>query len=124
MGEATLFFSASACTLGYFNPRFPWGKRRFGYIYEKIYTRISIHASRGGSDNIGASLFATPQYFNPRFPWGKRRKHDRGLYITKNFNPRFPWGKRHADAAEADEDAEISIHASRGGSDQTLLFSP
>ena len=78
---------------------------------------ISIHASRGGSDESVISFFPHPVYFNPRFPWGKRQRKVlntmRQIFISihasrggsdgqrieavkcpVDFNPRFPWGKR------------------------------
>ena len=83
----------------YFNPRFPWGKRLgSGYtgagsvpfqstlpVGEATAAlkgvngtiRISIHASRGGSDAILQQVRKIRFYFNPRFPWGKRLLHDR-----------------------------------------------
>ena len=59
---------------------------------------ISIHASREGSDPAFARLFQLPPHFNPRFPRGKRR-------VTW-FD--FPFA------------ILISIHASREGSDSAV----
>ena len=89
-------------------------KRRFR-LYSFI--RFSIHASRGGSDQLilknrlivhffnprfprgkrhsTISVSATPDFlFNPRFPRGKRRTPDSRLSGYGFFNPRFPRGKR------------------------------
>ena len=117
MGEATLFGMLPSCPAfisihasrggsdsnradrkaeaGYFNPRFPWGKRQqdnvVGMIIKQFQSTlpvgeatyfspanimagsISIHASRGGSDTIGILDCSSCKNFNPRFPWGKRR---------------------------------------------------
>ena len=37
---------------GYFNPRFPWGKRHGQLYTDSRDVAISIHASRGGSDDV------------------------------------------------------------------------
>ena len=130
-----------------FNPRFPWGKRLILSICARLVTifqstlpvgeatrfeckfrcssNISIHASRGGSDSAGASGTSASVNFNPRFPWGKRL----ALFAetTKayfDFNPRFPWGKRRSLAYGRLNPPDISIHASRGGSDQLLFQVP
>ena len=54
--------------------------------------------------------------FNPRFPRGKRPWGSRGDRPRKYFNPRFPRGKRHSQNLPC-LISDISIHASRGGSD-------
>ena len=99
-----------------FNPRFPWGKRRLAAMKAALSIRfqstlpvgeatprqsinspiefISIHASRGGSDNISKAQLTFSRYFNPRFPWGKRRGCRGRAPSGLHFNPRFPWGKR------------------------------
>ena len=99
-----------------FNPRFPRGKRPRRDGGQKP-RKISIHASREGSDpsdDIQLSLFKD---FNPRFPRGKRLLYvnpgyielifqstlpareatyirDNNIANLSNFNPRFPRGKR------------------------------
>ena len=60
-----------------------------------ISTSISIHAPRGGSDQLDL---------------GPEK-------IQRNFNPRSPWGERLHDAVLDDVLIAISIHAPRGGSD-------
>ena len=34
----------------HFNPRSPWGERLYPYVFDPLYPIISIHAPRGGSD--------------------------------------------------------------------------
>ena len=83
---------------------------------------ISIHASRGGSD-MRLLLHLMPDIdFNPRFPRGKRRLIDYYLHCTCNFNPRFPRGKRPDEFKKITGADYISIHASRGGSDLTAVY--
>ena len=59
--------------------------------------RISIHASREGSDSMHSAFFPYDKDFNPRFPRGKRPYVD------------VPDRQEHF----------ISIHASREGSDDS-----
>ncbi len=82
---------------------------------------ISIHASRGGSDSAGRPYYNAALYFNPRFPRGKRRGTKVLIATTSNFNPRFPRGKRHENPGKQHQSASISIHASRGGSDRSYF---
>ncbi len=80
---------------GYFNPRFPRGKRP-----------------------KGRRRTWKPSDFNPRFPRGKRLsttgRVPRGI---RDFNPRFPRGKRRRVLSAFRPYYLISIHASREGSD-------
>ena len=78
---------------------------------------ISIHASRGGSDSRDIIRFKRYKDFNPRFPRGKRhfskgRKVDRVL-----FQSTLPAGEATDPPPVSDSVIDISIHASRGGSD-------
>ena len=82
-----------------------------------VHHYISIHASRGGSDKGFASTAIPGANFNPRFPWGKRHHEPQGILPVCHFNPRFPWGKRPVQDSYNTLKQEISIHASRGGSD-------
>ncbi len=103
-----------------FNPRSPWGERRYtncpnarsqtfqstlpvGGATIKVagagwVIKISIHAPRGGSDVQYARVLVPVRYFNPRSPWGERR------YID----------------IDSIDLLYISIHAPRGGSDRDL----
>ena len=56
----------------YFNPRFPRGKRPAAIFTVLLFLPISIHASRGGSDQSGDVNNIFQGNFNPRFPRGKR----------------------------------------------------
>ena len=95
--EESDFFSPycqNLCTN--FNPRSPWGERRYVTSRELCSCKISIHALREESDHwqqCKASWRITD--FNPRSPWGERLAC---LVATSvfgtNFNPRSPWGER------------------------------
>ena len=101
---------------------------------------ISIHASREGSDysffrfiqgylQFQSTLPAREAtlcfpgcppatgYFNPRFPRGKRQRLLPVSAVPPYFNPRFPRGKRLRQIPPFFSLVEISIHASREGSD-------
>ncbi len=78
---------------------------------------ISIHASRGGSDGRRWAADDRAGHFNPRFPRGKRPENIGPLWAKSNFNPRFPRGKRQVCRRKKPGGFIISIHASRGGSD-------
>ena len=100
----------------HFNPRSPWGERPTFDIFKPDGVIISIHAPRGGSDNLWVNAIATCEIsihaprggsdgytseaqimisdFNPRSPWGERRAPLVPLDRRANFNPRSPWGER------------------------------
>ena len=85
-----------------FNPRFPRGKRRLYVIIISFFQRISIHASRGGSDS---------QHLN-------RNR------LRKRFQSTLPAGEATHKGLRQLRKCIISIHASRGGSDSTVKLSP
>ena len=124
----------------YFNPRFPWGKRR-GNIARKIrYYVISIHASRGGSDfnfrqhqsrgfiSIHASrggsdagdgdISSRARLFQSTLPVGEATARHRISRASKAFQSTLPVGEATAAYAAWAKENNISIHASRGGSDR------
>ena len=79
-----------------FNPRSPWGERLFLGLFRVLFfifqstlpvggatslrhaifrvAKISIHAPRGGSDQIGIQIVQLFGNFNPRSPWGERQQ--------------------------------------------------
>ena len=126
-----------------FNPRSPWGERLAGIVVGcLVAVLISIHAPRGGSDNmtvrpdvpVAISIHAprggsdtSPDTksmhmnnFNPRSPWGERLRVYIRLRVNRNFNPRSPWGERLLPVLPNQPIRHISIHAPRGGSDQPV----
>ena len=121
VGGATGIYCSIAAFPGDFNPRSPWGERRYGSGLLRGQIPISIHAPRGGSDALrkdgalrqGISIHAPrggsdiikevglwlARNFNPRSPWGERRGTKRSQPRLLYFNPRSPWGERRAVAA-------------------------
>ena len=100
-----------------FNPRFPRGKRHHCQVYQ-LRKLISIHASRGGSDEMqndaikadiisihasrGGSDHAQAHYqgrtpFQSTLPAGEATLYRiQALRARRYFNPRFPRGKRQS----------------------------
>ena len=70
-----------------------WGatkNRRNG----NVYSNISIHAPRMGSDNLNSISLSMLPYFNPRSPHGERRRELIVAAEVRDFNPRSPHGER------------------------------
>ena len=102
--------------------------------------RISIHAPRGGSDQINPHTTANILHFNPRSPWGERlvewfnaqasslfqstlpvggatwRCQPREARV-KQFQSTLPVGGATYQTQQGFSSLAISIHAPRGGSD-------
>ena len=55
---------------------------------------ISIHAPRGGSDQLRACGYRRTTNFNPRSPRGERRSFQILRRQKRYFNPRSPRGER------------------------------
>ena len=85
--------------------------------------RISIHASREGSDPAGPVNQAKNSVFQSTLP---AREATSGIGIlrshVKDFNPRFPRGKRLLTWSVLNAIISISIHASREGSDMRSSY--
>ena len=79
----------------HFNPRSPWGERRYSQIHS----------------------FRLPFNFNPRSPWGERPCRIRCSRTLWHFNPRSPWGERRHGREPVVPYRAISIHALREESD-------
>ena len=94
------------------------------FLIYQYQSAISIHASRGGSDRDSVEQFRTCKNFNPRFPWGKRPTLQRILVCPSRFQSTLPVGEATLHERLADELKQISIHASRGGSDFYLFNIP
>mgnify|MGYP000852370309 CR=1 FL=1 len=115
------------------------GSDRFT-LDENPFVSISIHASRGGSDYKITSFFTIVKvfqstlpvgeatlpvrrsrfsaiHFNPRFPWGKRRSAVCGSTGASLFQSTLPVGEATFARLRHIQRVNISIHASRGGSD-------
>ena len=107
-----------------FNPRFPRGKRLCPLRTCQGRHQISIHASRGGSDQASNWWQAAPSDFNPRFPRGKRLCRMVARTGKPEFQSTLPAGEATIHGQSGLRDAPISIHASRGGSDCAVKLSP
>ena len=88
---------------------------------ELLYASISIHAPRGGSDNIPPAARPPGLDFNPRSPWGERPKSSARSGSERIFQSTLPVGgaTEHLNICRATW--AISIHAPRGGSDIARL---
>ena len=130
-----------------FQSTLPAGEATFEFFTCWVIVAISIHASRGGSDreadrngsDVGfqstlpageATLRGRPagqksrHNFNPRFPRGKRQKRSGPLTGVPAFQSTLPAGEATADEISKSIALYISIHASRGGSDDCLDLLP
>ena len=108
----------------HFNPRFPRGKRptppwRMPFVSQFQSTLPAREATmllRADDDGF---------LFQSTLPAREATIHAGALSLpVPYFNPRFPRGKRPTAATEAITRAQISIHASREGSDSTVKLSP
>ena len=128
----------------HFNPRSPWGERRYmlgnGVTLDEFqstlpvggatvsYFRrfrvgvISIHAPRGGSDfEILSCTFTMSSVFQSTLPVGGATLHCSGKrYCPCQFQSTLPVGGATQLFIEPREGVFISIHAPRGGSDPTV----
>ena len=77
-----------------FNPRSPYGERRFFCHPFSLPLIISIHAPLTGSDLPIGLPRVGGQDFNPRSPYGERPNETRWSGSNFNFNPRSPYGER------------------------------
>ena len=117
-GEATIRRSPCGSDSPDFNPRFPRGKRQdSSEIYNRI-SVISIHASRGGSDEMYTGLPRRFQEFQSTLPAGEATSVAySGDWDYHQFQSTLPAGEA-TNVHDSDSLGwYISIHASRGGSD-------
>ena len=122
VGGATAKLPPEASARENFNPRSPWGERRYDDLYPDDVAIISIHAPRGGSDlEISKSLPSAPD-FNPRSPWGERPPRTGSISKWQLFQSTLPVGGATRLSYRHWPHTTISIHAPRGGSD-LLIFS-
>ena len=111
----------------------------------RLEEHISIHAFRGESDLSGTTTISAANDFNPRFPRGKRRdkkeayldaykfqstppageatRKSRPGLTSPTFQSTLPVGEATEEVFPSIPQVEISIHASRGGSDCVLTIS-
>ena len=104
-----------------FQSTLPVGEATLNLYVALHFQHISIHASRGGSDTMSSAVSAIFTDFNPRFPWGKRPGGGGPGNPTERFQSTLPVGEATAFVNRFLGLIEISIHASRGGSDNIFL---
>ena len=108
---------------GLFQSTLPAGEATHYGVLIRNSILISIHASRGGSDFI-AVVHTFIAIFQSTLPAGEATAERSGdKWIPSDFNPRFPRGKRLSSTHLGRTPIDISIHASRGGSDAVSLIS-
>ena len=124
-----------------FNPRPPWGGRRFTTLAKTWdlsfqstpsvgratpdlsaialpSSDISIHALRGEGDNRPDRQHTNAQvYFNPRPPWGGRPKENSLTKAAQTFQSTPSVGRATALTGSIQTRKYISIHALRGEGD-------
>ena len=79
--------------------------------------RISIHAPRTGSDPTSAGMFLVTSNFNPRSPHGERQVMRPYWDAVSAFQSTLPARGATRFAPAKRQNARISIHAPRTGSD-------
>ena len=123
-----------------FQSTLPVGEATSGTAQRQDKQFISIHASRGGSDQLISAAVPGRSRFQSTLPVGEATGTSLKTMLQRlDFNPRFPWGKRQNTFSTAWNGVKfqstlpvgeattrilcnvdligISIHASRGGSD-------
>ena len=80
---------------------------------------ISIHAPRGGSDQLRLIYANANTNFNPRSPWGERLGNLMRQISNMRFQSTLPVGGATCWRQATLSASMISIHAPRGGSDPT-----
>ena len=113
-GGSDYFYVCPLIVAYNFNPRSPWGERRFflfltyhGIIFQSTLPvggatfaksppypslGISIHAPRGGSDHNRRCQLVQYNHFNPRSPWGERRLQLNPSPVIRTFQSTLPVG--------------------------------
>ncbi len=116
-GGSDSAYSAAGLPVMIFQSTLPVGEATIYCFLHLLILDISIHASRGGSDIYCTSSINSAGNFNPRFPWGKRHKAVQYMEIVRLFQSTLPVGEATEHRSSVWVDGDISIHASRGGSD-------
>ena len=78
-----------------FNPRSPWGERRFVASVLRPLFVFQSTLPVGGATCPPAPARTLLSRFNPRSPWGERQAMFMASGTPDSFNPRSPWGERH-----------------------------
>ncbi|SDD49796.1 hypothetical protein SAMN05428987_4991 [Paenibacillus sp. CF095] len=79
---------------GDFNPRTPYGVRRYAANVERqTYLFQSTHSIRSATSTPSNPMHLSI-HFNPRTPYGVRLTVNRNVTYFDDFNPRTPYGVR------------------------------
>ena len=108
--------------LSTFQSTLPVGGATICVFFCSICVFISIHAPRGGSDGAGNVIPPSVDDFNPRSPWGERLCHFVAFAGSKIFQSTLPVGGATGRPLRPGGHHAISIHAPRGGSDDTVTL--
>ena len=143
MGGATSNNSTSTFIQTDFNPRSPWGERRFCQLapprptifqstlpvggatslhqLHGVHLPISIHAPRGGSDGTARRRTMPSGRFQSTLPVGGATRRADGSQIAEAISIHAPRGGSDQKNYVIKGRTLISIHAPRGGSDIPFL---
>ena len=106
-------------SLAHFNPRSPWGERP-GFKCSRDAERIfQSTLPVGGATVRGPYSPARKKHFNPRSPWGERLFKRGAVCVKLTFQSTLPVGGATRKPFWIIIFQNISIHAPRGGSDQS-----
>ena len=115
---ATRRCSPGADTSDDFNPRSPHGERLADVGVTLFPAPISIHAPRTGSDFSTTIVPSSWVYFNPRSPHGERQDTTFSGVCPTSFQSTLPARGATRLPPRGTNEAAISIHAPRTGSDR------
>ena len=104
-----------------FNPRSPWGERPDS---PDIYGKGQEFQSTlpvGGATIKKSFLRQMPRYFNPRSPWGERQSCSDCAKLVTSISIHAPRGGSDDSVVYQIAVTGISIHAPRGGSDKPFF---
>ena len=100
-----------------FNPRSPWGERRYTLEDFRQLFNFNPRSPWGERRRLGLKRGLSTVHFNPRSPWGERLYAVLICAICLLFQSTLPVGGATAFGPVRLGPLSISIHAPRGGSD-------
>ena len=124
-GGSDYCFAPALPQTAYFNPRSPWGERRYVTYMElnrqpKFQSTLPVGGATPRKPERPQTLF----HFNPRSPWGERLFQFRICTQGRKFQSTLPVGGATANDNDEKRMLFISIHAPRGGSDENREDEP